>query len=72
MPCCTLSEAGEAEMVYLGEVVWLTPRNATVVKSPVALLVPTTIVSRVPVSVTWWLRLLPGQTAADQFFPLAS
>ena len=34
-----------------------TPRKAIGVSSPLALLVPTTTVSRVPVSVTCWLRL---------------
>ena len=45
----------------------VTPRKANVVKSPVRWLVPTTIVSRVPVSVTCWLRLLVGQAAADHW-----
>jgi hypothetical protein len=69
-----LSEAGEAEMVKLGEPPdnCVTPGKATVVRSPVALLVQTTTVNRVPVSVTCWVRLLLGHTAADQLFPIVS
>src|SRR5271166_4101692 len=57
LPCCTVNEAGEAAMAKLGEPeTCVTPRNASGVTSPVLLLVPTTTVSRVPASVTCWLR----------------
>src|SRR5271165_2464933 len=61
LPWTTLSEAGEAEIAKFGEPeTCVTPRKATGVLSPVFLFVPTTIVSRVPVSVTCWLRLFAG------------
>ena len=74
LPCGTLSDAGEAEIVKFGEPPepWLTPKKAIGVTSPVALLVPTTTVSRAPVSVTCWLTLLLGHAAADHAFPWAS
>ena len=69
-PCAMLSEAGEADSVKFGELEpCATPRKAIGVKSPVAWLVPTTIVNRVPVSVTCWLRLFAGHAAADQLLP---
>ena len=70
MPCATLSVAGEAEIAKFGEPpeTCATPRKAIGVESPVDLLVPTTTVSRVPASVTCWLRLLVGHAADDQFF----
>ena len=67
LPCAMLSEAGEAEMVKLG--VCVTFRDAMGVRSPLALFVPTTTVSRLPASVTAWLTFLVGQSASDQLFP---
>ena len=68
-----VSDGGAAEIVNCGEgTPCATPRKAIGVESPDVLFVPTTTVSRVPVSVTCWLRLLPGHAAADQLFPFAS
>src|SRR5271167_4918135 len=53
LPCCTLSEAGEAEIAKFGPPeTCATPRKASAVISPLFWLRPTTTVSRVPVSVT--------------------
>src|SRR5271165_1391731 len=70
LPCCTLNEAGEAEIAKFPELdTCATPRNASGVMSPLFWLSPTTTVSRVPASVTCWLTLFPGHFAADQLFP---
>src|SRR5271165_7029693 len=68
-PCCTLSEAGDADSAKFPELdTCATPRNASGVMSPLLLLNPTTTVSRVPASVTCWLTLFAGHCAADQLF----
>ena len=73
LPCCTVSEAGEADSAKFGELdACATPRNASGVITPLLVLNPTTTVSRVPASVTCWLTLLAGHFAADQLFPSAS
>ena len=72
-PCATLTEDGAADTVKLADPdPWLNPRYAIVVRSPLHVLVPTATVSCVPVRVACCVRLLVGQDAADQLFPLSS